>query len=194
MKRELPVRIREGLGVKLPRATRLVICCRGTADEAMTVMRDMMRELKLTINETKTRLCRVPDESFNFLGSTVGRCYSPKRKCAYIGTQPSSKKIQAMCRAISEATGRASTFLEPGEMVARLNRMLVGWANYFCLGRVGAACRSVDQHACFRLRQWLGRKFKAQKTERTRFSEPYLRRLGLVRLEGRPRQFSWANA
>ena len=35
-------------------------------------------------------------------------------------------------------------------MVARLNRMLVGWANYFCLGRVWAANRSVDQHACFR--------------------------------------------
>ena len=36
MRREPPVRIREGLGVKFPRATRLVICCRGTADEAMT--------------------------------------------------------------------------------------------------------------------------------------------------------------
>jgi RNA-directed DNA polymerase len=171
-----------------------VICCRGTADEAMTVMRDMMAKLKLTVNETKTRLCRVPDESFNFLGYTVGPCYSPKRKRAYIGTRPSSKKIQAVCLAISEETSRTSTFLAPDVMVARLNRMLVGWANYFCLGQVWAACRSVDQHACFRLRQWLGRKFKAQKTERTRFSEPYLRRLGLVRLEGRPRQFSWANA
>ena len=33
-----------------------VICCRGTADEAMTVMRAMMSKLKLTVNETKTRL------------------------------------------------------------------------------------------------------------------------------------------
>ena len=36
-----------------------VICCRGTADEAMTAMRRMMSKLKLTVNETKTRLCRV---------------------------------------------------------------------------------------------------------------------------------------
>ena len=48
-----------------------VICCRGTAQEAMTVMRRMMATLKLTVNETKTRLCRVPDESFNFLGYTT---------------------------------------------------------------------------------------------------------------------------
>jgi hypothetical protein len=72
--------------------------------------------------------------------------------------------------------------------------MLVGWANYFCLGRVWAADRIVDSHACFRLRQWLGRKYKVQATGRTRYSVSYLRRLGLIRLEGRPRDFSWANA
>ena len=78
MSREAPVRIREGLGVKLPRATRLVICCRGTAEGAMAVMQGMMSKLKLTVNETKTRLCRLPEESFDFLGYTIGRCFSPR--------------------------------------------------------------------------------------------------------------------
>ena len=45
-----------------------VICCRGTGEEAMAAMRQIMRKLKLTVNETKTRQCRVPDESFDFLG------------------------------------------------------------------------------------------------------------------------------
>ena len=45
-----------------------VICCRGTADEAMTVMRTMMSKLKLTVNEQKTRFCRLPEETFDFLG------------------------------------------------------------------------------------------------------------------------------
>ena len=52
-----------------------VICCRGTADEAMAVMRGMMSKLKLTVNETKTRLCRLPEETFDFLGYTLGRNY-----------------------------------------------------------------------------------------------------------------------
>jgi RNA-directed DNA polymerase len=43
------------------------ICCRGTGDQAMTAMRAMMAKLKLTVNETKTRLCRLPEETFDWL-------------------------------------------------------------------------------------------------------------------------------
>jgi RNA-directed DNA polymerase len=57
-----------------------VICCRGTAEEAMTVMRRMMSKLKLTVNETKTRLCRLPEETFDFLGYTLGRNYTVARE------------------------------------------------------------------------------------------------------------------
>jgi group II intron reverse transcriptase/maturase len=53
-----------------------VICCRGTATPAMTAMRNRMAKLKLTVSEAKTRLCRLPDETFDFLGYTIGRCYS----------------------------------------------------------------------------------------------------------------------
>jgi len=33
-------------------------------------MRDMMSKLKLTVNDTKTRVCKLPDEKFDFLGYT----------------------------------------------------------------------------------------------------------------------------
>ena len=62
-----------------------VICCKGTADEAMTVMRGMMSKLKLTENETKTRLCRLPDDSFGFLGYTLGRNYDSRSGEPYLG-------------------------------------------------------------------------------------------------------------
>jgi RNA-directed DNA polymerase len=172
-----------------------VICCRGTADEAMTVMRTMMAQLKLTVNETKTRLCRVPGEKFDFLGYTFGRYYSPKTGASYLGVGPSAKKIRGICAAISEQTQRRWLFLDPGELVARLNRMLRGWANYFCRGAVSAADRIVDTHACFRLRQWLGRRTRMPGAKRTRISDPYLHRThGLFKLVGRSRQRSCANA
>ena len=172
-----------------------VICCRGTAEAAMTAMRSMMTKLKLTVNETKTKLCRVPDGHFDFLGYTIGRFYSPRTGGAYIGVRPSAKKIQRICAAISEQTARRWLWLEPGEMVGRLNRMLRGWANYFCLGAVSRADRSVDRHVCFRLRQWLGWRERVQGSSRSRYSEPYLRRtFGLLKLEGRPRRPSCANA
>jgi RNA-directed DNA polymerase len=57
----------------------LVICCRGNAEEALATMRNMMAKLKLTVNEKKTRVCKLPEEKFDFLGYTFGRCYSMRR-------------------------------------------------------------------------------------------------------------------
>ena len=72
----------------------------------MAAMREMMQQLKLTVNETKTRICRLPDETFDFLGYTFGRCYSTATGGAYLGTAPSKKSIQRVCREISELTDR----------------------------------------------------------------------------------------
>jgi hypothetical protein len=36
-------------------------------------MRHLMTRLGLTVNEAKTRLARLPEESFDFLGYSIGR-------------------------------------------------------------------------------------------------------------------------
>ena len=165
-----------------------VICCRGTAAEAMTVRRAMMTKLKLTVNETKTRICRGPDEPFNFLGYTIGRCYARKTGWAYIGVRPSAKKIQGLNLKLSAQTERLWLWLDVDEMVGRLNHILRGWANYFCLGTVTAAYRTVTAHVCHRLRQWLVRKFKVRRSRWSRYSDRYLHEtLRLLRLQRRPR-------
>src|SRR6266436_3742798 len=40
----------------------LVICCRSRAREALAAMQVMMTRLKLTVNEAKTRVCKLPQE------------------------------------------------------------------------------------------------------------------------------------
>jgi RNA-directed DNA polymerase len=173
----------------------LVICCRGTGEEAMAAMREMMGTLRLTVNEAKTRLCRVPDESVEFLGYTIGRCYSARTGRAYIGTRPSPKVVRRLCRQISEMTARRWTLIEAEDRVVRLNRLLVGWSNYFRLGPVSKAYRSVDSHTRRRLRQWLCAKHKVQGRGISRFPDEYLYgKLGLVRLDVRTRGLPWANA
>ena len=172
-----------------------VICCRGTAEKAMVEMRAMMSKLKLTVNEKKTRLCRLPEETFDFLGYTLGRCYSLKTDRAYLGTKPSAKKVRRICDAISERTGRHTRLQSVEKLIGHLNRMLVGWANYFCLGPVGQAYRAIDQHACRRLRRWLCAKHKVQGRGISRFPIEHLYLdLGLQRLCPRTRNFSWAKA
>src|SRR5262249_49141934 len=139
-----------------------VICCRGNADAALAAMRDMMARLKLTVNEAKTRLCRGPDEPFDFLGFTLGRCYAPQTGAAYIGGRPSAKAIGGLIERIRAQTDRRWLWLGEGEMVGRLNHLLRGWGHYFCRGTVAAAYRKVTAYTCDRLRQWLSRKHPGQ--------------------------------
>jgi hypothetical protein len=114
---------------------------------------------------------------------------------AYIGTRPSKKKILRLCREISEATSGRWTLKDVEDRVARLNRKLIGWSNYFCLGPVSKAYAAVDQHACKRLRQWLCKKHKVRGSGTTRFPDQYLyNELGLVQLSKRTRNFPWAKA
>jgi RNA-directed DNA polymerase len=173
-----------------------VICCRGTAAEADAVMRALMARLRLTVNETKTRVCRLPDETLAFLGYTFGRNDSPRTGRSTIGPRPSGKKIHGICQEIREQTSRSWLWLAPEVVVNRLNRQLVGWANYFCLGNTAPALQQVMAHTCQRLRQWLGRGRRVQGPARARFSDRYLREeLGLVWLPARPRpRLLWAKA
>jgi RNA-directed DNA polymerase len=166
-----------------------VICCRGTADEAMTVMRAMMSKLKLTVNEQKTRLCRLPEETFDFLGYTLGRNYDCRTGESYLGPRPSRKKIDRLCEAISELTERRKAWRDVEELMGRINRKLRGWSNYFRLGTVSKVYRNIDSHTRYRVRQWLCAKFKVAGQGRNRFPDQYLhQKLGLYQLQGTKRQ------
>jgi hypothetical protein len=171
----------------------LVICCRAQAAAALVTMRDMMTRLKLTVNEKKTRVCKLPEEKFDFLGYSFGRCYSPKTGRAYLGTTPSKKRVQRICQAISEATRRSQTQQAVEQIVTQLNRQIIGWANYFCLGPVSKAYQAVERHTCRRLRQWLRAKHKGRGACTKRYSDKRLHdQFGLARLNARTVSFPWA--
>ncbi len=168
-----------------------VICCKGTAERAAGVMRQIMDKLKLTVNEEKTSIRKLPKESFEFLGYTIGKCYSPKTGRCYIGTKPSRKRVKRMFDSIRELTVPENTTYSEAEIVGSLNRRLVGWANYFCLGPVSSAYRAIDAHVVKRLRQWLRRKYKRKSGQYSCWPDEYFEeKLGLVRLSKRSRNFS----
>ncbi len=169
----------------------MVICCRGRAEEALIAMRVMMMKLKLTVNETKTRVAKLPEEKFDFLGYTFGRYYSPITGRAHLGSAPSKKRVIRICRAISDETKRDRTQLDHKYVVTKLNQMMNGWANYFSLGSASKAYRAIEQHACKRLRQWLCTKHKMAWPAFGQFpAESLYTTFGLVRLTKRTRSFS----
>jgi RNA-directed DNA polymerase len=171
-----------------------VICCRrGGAEEALAVMRHMMSKLRLTVNEKKTRRCRLPEETFTFLGYTFGMCYTQRSGWEYIGPKPAASKVRRLCRSLTEHTNRQTCLQDTEDKVRKLNQMLVGWANYFCLGPVTRAYETVMKHVHRRLRRWLCEKHKVWTGIYTRFPNEYLhQQLGLKQLGVRGHSQLWA--
>jgi RNA-directed DNA polymerase len=60
-------------------ANDFVICCKGSAEAAMAAMRRMMEQLRLTVNEEKTRTGGIPEEHFDSWGTRLGDATRPRR-------------------------------------------------------------------------------------------------------------------
>ena len=71
---------------------------KGKAEEALQRMRELMGKLKLTVNEEKIRICKVPEGTFDFLGYTFGRVYSRTTGKARLGMWPSKQSIRRMVK------------------------------------------------------------------------------------------------
>lgn len=172
----------------------VILCRRGTSETALAAMRVLMDKLRLTVNEDKTKVCRVAEQSFDFLGYTFGKYYSQRTGGAYLGLRPSAKSIKRMIESVRELTDRKGVWRETDHLVGDLNRRLTGWANYFSIGTTSAAYRSVETYTTERLRRWLLRKHKLRRSGRLMYPYEYLfQTLGLVRLSSRRSNLPWAN-
>ena len=136
-----------------------VILSRGHAAEALAWTKAVMTKLGLTLNEAKTSLKNARQESFDFLGYTLGPQRYRKDGHWYLGASPSNKSVQRIKTKIGD-------MLIPGNKGAwptvrdRLNRLLVGWSAYFGYGTRLQAYRAVDHHVYDRVRHFLARRHK----------------------------------
>jgi RNA-directed DNA polymerase len=161
----------------------LVICCRpGKGQQAMAVFRALMTRLGLTVNERKTRLVKLPEESFDFLGYTVGRFHGKEGR-AYVGTRPSKKAVRNLLLRIHEETSCRWNGQSPPERISEINPVLRGWCGYFNQGPVTSVYRLIRRYTERRLRRWLMRRQQRGGTGYKQYPDAYLyETLGLYEL------------
>jgi len=159
-----------------------VVLCRYGAAEVLAQSRRWFRQMGLTLNEQKTRVCEGRRESFTFLGYTFGPMRYRKDGHGYLGAAPAKK-------AVKRVKGRIRRILRPSNqapwdvVVGELNRALRGWGNYFGYGTRYPAYRAVDNYVYDRARHFLRRRHKVPTRGTGRFSaEVVYEELGVLRL------------
>jgi RNA-directed DNA polymerase len=136
----------------------LVLLARGTREQAQALLeqlRGRVEALGLQLKAEKTAITHI-DEGFVFLGQRIVR--RPKGHKRYVYTFVSNEALASARRKVKALTGRSTTNLDLSELIAALNPVLRGWANYF---RHAAAKRTFDYlgyYAWWRVGRWLRKK------------------------------------
>jgi RNA-directed DNA polymerase len=183
----------ERLGQIISYADDFVIVCasRRQAEESLSLVSRLLEKLGLTIHPTKTRLCHAQEELFDFLGYTFGPARHWQTGKRFISARPSKKAQKRLKEKINTLLFRGNPTPWP-ELRTRLNRLLLGWAEYFSFGFTGQADTAIRWHVTDRVRRFLCRRHKMRVSGTSRFgyAEVY-GEVGVVdiqqtRLRGRP--------
>ena len=165
-----------------------VILSRGHAAEALAWTKAVMERIGLTLNEKKTRLCDARTEHFDFLGYTFGPEHYRGTGRRYTAAKPSKKSVLRV-REKLRLRLHCGNVLPWEEVAASLNRLLAGWANYFCYGSRTVAYKAVDLYVEDRVRDFLCRRHKRRGRGYRQFGTAAIfGELGVTRLTDRLRR------
>jgi group II intron reverse transcriptase/maturase len=178
-----------GLGVLVRFADDLVILCpsRARAEEAHRWVAVILEPLGLVVNPDKTRIVCLTQgrQGFDFLGFHHHKVQSGRLPGRwYLKRWPSHRAMSAVRARVKEATDRRHVGRSVEEVVARLNRHLRGWGNFFRWGNSTKKFRAIDLYTYERLERFMRIKHAPRgHYGRRRFCAAYPH-LGVFRLEG----------
>ena len=126
----------------------------------MTTLQQVLERLKLSLNETKTKIVNAHREKFDFLGFSIWMAESSKSGNLYPHVQPSKKSLQKIKDRVTELTARIRTIMPLDWIVKELNAAVRGWVGYFHYRNCSTALRQVRSHVEERLITHLRKRHK----------------------------------
>ena len=170
--------LQQRLGARIVRyADDIVILCRrGKSGKAMTVLRQILERLELTLNGAKTKIVNAHKGKFDFLGFTIWMGESSKTGNLYPHVQPSKQALQAIKDRVTVLTKREMTVKPLEKIVTEVNTTVRGWVGYFHFKNCSKVLTHLKGHVEERLRTHLRKrhKIKDRGTGFARFSNKAL--------------------
>jgi hypothetical protein len=196
MSGDVQVRFCERLGVKFPRATHLVVMCdtRSQVEEARHRVSTVLTRLGLELHPEKTRTVDLSRgcEGFDFLGCHLHKRMSgpiwerTRRRVFFLQRWPSQRALTRVRARVRTLTSRSRCHEDLRRVIADVNPVLRGWAQYFRTGNAADTFVQIDAYVEERLRGLLlkrvGSRLPAGRAAVWR--RPFFEALGLTRLRG----------
>lgn len=156
--------LQQRLGARIVRyADDIVLLCRrGQSGQVMTVLRQILERLELTLNEAKTKIVNAYKGKFDFLGFTIWMGKSRRTGRLYPHVQPSKKAEQKVKDRITELTRRERTVMPLEWVVNKTNAMVRGWVGYFHYRNCSQTLSRIRNHLEQRLNTHLRKRHKVR--------------------------------
>ncbi len=149
-------------GIRIVRyADDFVLTGRYISEESTGRVSRLLERMELKINQTKTKVVKVTEEPFDFLGFTIryDRSIFDKRK-RFWQIRPSEKSCKRLRHSINTKLKKIGHYA-PEKVADEINRIVRGWLNYYHIDNVSytqQARRKLSDYLRERLYRYYNRK------------------------------------
>jgi len=177
-------KVQERLEARLIRyADDFVVLCKGNTERILKGIKTVLGDLRLSLNEGKTKVVNARKESFNFLGFTITVKENPKTGKTFPLIIPSKKALRHIKMEVKNLTCRKNLVLPKEVVVNKLNEVVRGWVNYFYFGNCSNDLLRLRGYLDERVRTYLRRKHSIKNRGYKAFPYKYLHEdLGLYKI------------
>ncbi len=169
----------EQLGATLHRyADDVILVCRKSATQALEAFEAITTRMGLMLNREKTRITKLT-EGFDFLGFQFVKRVSPSTGKPRIYIFPSKTAQRNIRRQIKTFTKRRAPIL-PSEFVCQVNKVVLGWANYYRHTNASDAFRRLQRFINIRFRRYLNYRSKRRGFGWKQFPNQKLYAMGII--------------